>query len=259
MQLASIPATVIPNQADGTLLLQHIQNSIKGNSDFHACQTKLLCLENTAMLAGGIPLTPEYLHQVGQLTRNHNVAVHVDGARIYNAAVSLDCNVSDLLSDVDSVSMCLSKGLGCPVGSVIGGTRDFIWQAQRIRKSLGGGMRQSGFLASAGLFALEQARDVLSRDHTNARRLAEGIKDLGCPNVLDVDVERVRSNLLYTKCRPGTASHIVGELRAHGVLCLPFNDQTIRFVTHLDVSEDDIDNALLSIGKVVKQFPTQSS
>lgn len=144
MQLASVGARVIPNQNDGTLLLSDIEQNIRTDEDFHNCVTRLLCLENTHMNCGGVPLSNEYMQQVGELCQKHNIPVHIDGARLFNAAVATKHSIKELLIHASSVSMCLSKGLGCPVGSIIGGSEEFIHKALRIRKSLGGGMRQVG-------------------------------------------------------------------------------------------------------------------
>ena len=228
-----------------------LTENIRDDSDFHSCQTKLICLENTHMRAGGVPLPRDYLTAVGQLARQHDIGVHVDGARIYNAAVSLGCDVAELLRDVDSVSMCLSKGVGAPVGSVIGGNRDFISRALRIRKSLGGGLRQSGYLAAAGLYGLERAAAVLSRDHEHAVMLGEGIMGLGCEDVLSVDMGSVRSNLLFVGTQEGMSGRVVELLQREGVLCNAFDARTVRFVTHLGVGEMDVKNALVAIEKVV--------
>lgn len=158
VQLASIPACVLPNQIDGTMLISDIEKNIKDHSDFHQSETKLICLENTHMKAGGLALPRKYMNDVTQLAKSCNLKIHVDGARLYNSAVALDEPVCKLLEGVDSVSMCLSKGLGCPVGSVIGGSNAFIERAKRLRKPLGGGLRQSGILAAAGLYALDRSK-----------------------------------------------------------------------------------------------------
>ena len=253
-QYGSIPTRTLPNNPDGTISLRGIAASINDGCDFHQCRTKLVCLENTHMRCGGIPLTWQYTEQVAQLARCHDMSLHVDGARIFNAAVALDCDVSLLLRDVDSVSMCFSKGLGCPVGSVIGGSDRFIQSALRIRKGLGGGMRQAGYLAAAGLYALDNARSVVENDHRTAQRLALGIKSLGCPSILDVDVGMVRTNLLLVSTKEGLARRVVDQLKAQSVLCGVFDSSTIRFATHLDVGEEDVDVVLNSLQKIIHQF-----
>lgn len=254
MQLASIPAKVLPTESNGTLSLENIQNAIQDDSDFHLCKTKLICLENTHLLAGGVPLPLEYLKQVRHIADDRNLKVHVDGARVYNAAVALNCEVKDVLENVDSVSMCLSKGLGCPVGSVIGGSEDFIKKAMRLRKSLGGGWRQSGFLAAAGLYAFENARSTLATDHSNAYHLACGIKELNCAEVLDVDLQKVRTNIVMTRTNRTDANVVVEALRKRGVLASAMTPSRIRFVTHLDVNRSDINNALEIIQQVTKNI-----
>ena len=250
MQLASIAARVIPNEADGTLSLKNIENNIQDDSDFHMSKTSLICLENTHMLAGGIPLKLEYMQQVGQLAKKYNIPVHVDGARIYNAALSLNCHVKDLLIHADSVSMCLSKGLGCPVGSVIGGSKEFIARASRIRKAVGGGMRQSGFLAAAGLYALKHAYTTLNHDHVNAATLAHGINDLDRHDY--IYVERCETNIMMARTKEGYAEYIGDMLTKRGVLVTVFDSSTIRFVTHLGISNDDILCTIEQISHVTK-------
>ena len=254
MQLASIGARVIPNNADGSMDLTELADNINDGSDFHCSKTKLICLENTHMKAGGIPLSLEYLKQVGILAKNHNIAVHVDGARLYNAAVSLDCDVSELLVDVDSVSMCLSKGIGAPVGSVIGGSKDLIDQAKRLRKALGGGMRQAGVLAAAGLYALERARMNLHEDHQKARTLALGLKEINTPDIIDINLEKVQSNLLFCTTKHGLAPTISNMLRENGILCTAFDDSTLRIVTHLDISDDDVTVVLRAFQHVIDKL-----
>jgi len=243
MQLAGVPARVIPNQADGTLLLSDIQYNLKDDSDFHSCQTKLICLENTHMRLGGLPLPLGYVEQVAQLARANDVKLHIDGARIFNAAVADNLSLKDLLVGVDSVSMCLSKGLGCPIGSVIGGSRDLLKRALRSRKMVGGGMRQSGFLAAAGLYALQNARDTLHADHVKAHRLAYELQKLARDH-LSVDINNVRTNIVFVGTEAGKAENLVEKLAKHNILCSAFDCSTVRFVTHCDVSLENIDQTL---------------
>lgn len=254
IQFASIPTRVIPNKPDGTLCLNYIASKIEDGSDFHKCKTKLICLENTHMRCGGIPLTSHYTKQVGLLARSEGIGVHVDGARLYNAAVSQNCAVSDLLTHVDSVAMCLSKGIGCPVGSVIGGSKEFIEEAMRTRKSVGGGMRQAGYLAAAGLFGLQRAFNVLSADHDRAKQLAVGIKNLKCENVIDVDFKYVQTNILLIRSKSNKAPEIFRTLKEHGVLCLLYDPSKIRFVLHKDVKDSDVRKVLDTIKYAVEQI-----
>ena len=255
MQLGSIPARVLPNQSNGTICLKSIEEHIKDRSDFHFCETKLICLENTHLRSGGLPLPLNYLKNVTALKQKYNLKVHVDGARIYNAAVALNEPVRSLLESIDSVSMCLSKGLGCPVGSVIGGTGEFIERAMRLRKCLGGGIRQGGILAAAGLLALKDARKNLSKDHVNARLLAEGIHGLGLKNIT-VDLSKVHTNIIFVKTPEGAAKPIVDALRKNQILSSPFSSSSIRFVTHLNVNQDDVIRCVKAIERISKDlFP----
>ncbi|MDP6415719.1 MAG: low-specificity L-threonine aldolase, partial [Gammaproteobacteria bacterium] len=205
-----IHSTQIPNQDDGTMQLEDIRDAIRGIDD-HFPVTKLICLENTHNVCGGAPLSVTYTKEVANLARAHNIKMHIDGARIFNAAVALGVDVQDLVEDADSMSFCMSKGLGAPVGSVICGSKDFIDQARGIRKGLGGGMRQAGIIAAAGIVALETMVDRLQEDHTNARLLADGIADL--PGV----VELLRSQA------PVRAEHPVGQK-----VYIPVGDVDIR-------------------------------
>ena len=172
--LGGIHPHTVPNQPDGTLRLEDIEAAIRPDN-VHFPRTRLICLENTHNRCYGAPLSPEYMAAVGQLARRHNLAIHLDGARIFNAAAALGVDVRELTRHVDSLSFCLSKGLAAPVGSVICASKTFIAEARRARKVLGGGMRQAGVLAAAGIVALDTMIDRLREDHDNAMRLARGI------------------------------------------------------------------------------------
>ncbi len=162
--LGGVHSCQIPNQPDGTLALEDIQNAIRPN-DIHQPPTRLVCLENTHNRCGGVALSPEYTRQVAELARQHNLSLHLDGARLFNAAVAQGVRAKELAGPADSVSICLSKGLSAPVGSVLCGSKEFIQRALRIRKQLGGGMRQAGILAAAGIVALETMVERLADDH----------------------------------------------------------------------------------------------
>ena len=189
----SIHSTQIPNLDDGTMQLEDIRDAIRGVDD-HFPETKLIGLENTHNVCGGSPLSVAYTKEVADLARSHNIKLHIDGARIFNAAVALGVEVHELVEDADSMSFCMSKGLAAPVGSVICGSKDFINQARGIRKGLGGGMRQAGIIAAAGIVALETMVDRLQEDHTNAQLLAEGIADL--PGIV-LDPGSIKTNIIY--------------------------------------------------------------
>ena len=197
--LGGIFPHTIPNQPDGTLRLDAIEAAIRADN-IHFPRTRLICLENTHNRCYGAPLTPEYTAAVVALAKRRGLSVHLDGARIFNAAVALGVDCRELTRGVDSVNVCLSKGLAAPVGSVICGSRDFIARARRTRKMLGGGMRQAGIIAAAGIVALETMIDRLAEDHANARRLAEGIAAI---RGLATDPARVQTNILYCRSRRG--------------------------------------------------------
>ncbi len=242
------PRTV-PNQPDGTLDLNHIEAAIRGD-DVHFPRTRLICLENTHNRCGGAVLDAAYLHAVGALARRHDLKLHVDGARLFNAAVALGVDVKELAADADSVSFCLSKGLAAPIGSLVCGTRVFIQQARRNRKLLGGGMRQVGVIAAAGIIALEQMVERLAEDHDHAQRLALGLNQI--PG-LQADPARTRTNIvMFDLVRPDlTPAQLAAALDAVGVRLFPSGGQRLRAVTHYEISANDIDEALQRIARVM--------
>src|SRR3990172_180197 len=187
------PRPVI-NQTDGTLALDDILASIQ-TEDVHHTITRLICLENTQNVCGGVPLSVEYTQAVGKIARENNLLLHIDGARIFNAATALNVSVKELVEPADSVMFCLSKGLAAPVGSMLVGTKKFIARARHLRKMLGGGMRQVGILAAAGLISLEKMSTRLGQDHARAKKLSEGLKQF---NGLILDaVEGISTNMVY--------------------------------------------------------------
>ncbi|MCU0509362.1 MAG: low-specificity L-threonine aldolase, partial [Anaerolineae bacterium] len=193
--LGGIVPHIVKNQADGTIALADIEAAIRPDDD-HAPRTRLICLENTHNRMGGVALTPEYTAQVAELAKRRGLKLHIDGARIFNAAVALGVDVKELVRGADSVTFCLSKGLAAPVGSVICGSREFIGQARRNRKILGGGMRQVGVLAAAGLIALDEMVDRLADDHANAEALAQGLAAL--PGI-QVEPVAPRTDIVFFK------------------------------------------------------------
>jgi len=176
--LGGIHPHTLSNQPDGTMRLEDIEGAIRGDN-VHFPRTRLICLENTHNRCYGAALRSEYIDSVSALAKEHGLSVHLDGARIFNAAVALGVDVKELTANVDSLSFCLSKGLSAPVGSVVCGSSEFIAEARRARKVLGGGMRQTGVIAAAGITAMEEMVDRLAEDHENARRLAEGVAGIG--------------------------------------------------------------------------------
>ncbi|WP_137885310.1 low-specificity L-threonine aldolase [Pseudomonas sp. 2FE] len=225
--LGSIQPQPLAVEADGTLDLARVAAAIKPD-DFHFARTRLLALENT-MQSKVLPLT--YLAAARQLTREHGLALHLDGARLYNAAVKLGVEAREITQHFDSVSVCLSKGLGAPVGSVLCGSAELIGKARRLRKMVGGGMRQAGILAAAGLYALQHQVERLAEDHANAALLAEGLCELG------YRVEPVQTNMVYVQLGP-LAPALKVFLAERGVKVTAA--ERLRLVTHLDVSSADI-------------------
>jgi threonine aldolase len=233
----SIQPQPIAHQPDGTLALADIEANIKPD-DAHFARTRLLCLENTL---GGKPMPLDYLEAATRLARARGLATHLDGARLFNAAVAASgdvrANARTIAGHFDSVSVCFSKGLGAPVGSALCGSRELIQRAHRWRKMAGGGLRQAGVLAAAALHALEHHVERLAEDHAHARRLAEGLQGLA-----GVSVQSPQSNMVFVDVAPERAVGLVERLRARGLLCTGLYQ--LRLVTHLDVSRDDIDRAV---------------
>jgi threonine aldolase len=229
--LGSIQPQAVANRADGTLDLAEVEAAIKPD-DPHFAQTRLLALENTI---GGRVLPHAYLWEALQLAKRRGLAVHLDGARIFNAAVHEGTSVKDLCAGFDSVSACLSKGLGAPAGTLLLGNNELIQKAKRARKILGGAMRQAGVIAAAGLYALENNVERLATDHDNAARLARGLEALQLP------VEQ-HTNMVFVRIPPTKAQELGEHLAKAGVLVLP--GARMRLVTHLDVDAAGIDRAL---------------
>jgi threonine aldolase len=244
--LGSIQPQPLANGPDGTLDLAEIEAAIKPD-DSHFAVTRLIALENTI---GGKVLPRDYMARAIALARRRNLSIHLDGARIFNAAVKLGTPVRDLCAGFDTVSVCLSKGLGTPAGTVLVGKKDVVDRARRIRKMLGGTMRQVGILAAAGLYALEHNVERLPEDHDNARRLAEGLA--GFPR-LEVDVDAVRTNIVIASCaRAGDSARAVcADLAGVGVMAGGYDPQRVRFVTSLEVDRAAIDEALAAAGAVL--------
>jgi threonine aldolase len=247
--LAGIHPRTVPNQPDGTMSLHQIEDSIRPDN-IHFPRTRLIALENTHNRCDGSPLGVDYMHAVGELARRYGLKVHVDGARIFNSIIALGTGAPELVADADSVTFCLSKGLAAPVGSVVCGTNDFISEARRARKVLGGGMRQAGVLAAAGIVAVTEMVDRIAEDHANARRLAEGLARI---DGLSVDPESVKTNIVYFEITGSekTAQVIAEQLSSYGVRVLAVGLNRMRAVTHYQVTEVDIDYALGVFRKVL--------
>lgn len=234
--LGGIQPQPLDMDADGSLDLERAARAIKPD-DIHFARTRLLCLENTF---NGRVLPLDYLARAHRFTRERGLALHLDGARVFNATVKLGVALDAATRYADSVSICLSKGLGSPVGTVLCGEGDFIGRARRWRKVLGGGMRQAGILAAAGIHALENHVERLAEDHANARILAEGLARI---RALGVDLDSVQTNMVFARPDPRQLPALAEFLIQHGVL-IRTRDPVLRLVTHLDVSESDVLTAI---------------
>ena len=237
--LASVQPQPIENQADGTLDLEAVQAAIKPD-DFHLAITKLFCLENTFL---GTPLTEDYLQNACSLARKNGLSLHLDGARLFNAAVKTGVSAKEIAGQFDSVSACLSKGLGSPIGSILAGSTQFIAKARRWRKMLGGGTRQAGILAAAGIYALDHHIDRLAVDHELAQMLANELEQI---QEINVQPAALRTNMVFISVPPSAIDQLSGFMRARGII-LTVEGNPIRLVTHLNVDEK-------AITKTVHQF-----
>lgn len=241
--LGGIQSCPIPNQKDGTLAFDDILASIR-TEDVHHPITRLICLENTQNVCGGIPLTVDYTRRVGELARTHHLFLHIDGARIFNAAAALHANVRDLAEPADSVMFCLSKGLSSPIGSILVGSGKFIARARHIRKMLGGGMRQVGIVAAAGLISLEVMTRRLGEDHVRAKQLADGLKRI---RGVVLDENGPQTNMVYFNLAgdvPFDEMDLVNKMREHGVQIDWSGPRRIRLVTHYEVDDHAVEKTL---------------
>ncbi len=241
----------VPTDPSGELPLDRLRGALRDGSDAHVALPGVICLENTHNRCGGTVLSLEYHRRVRELADSIGVPVHLDGARLANAAVALGVPMSQIAAHADSVQLDLSKGLAAPVGGIVAGSNAFVARAHRARKLLGGGMRQAGVIAAAGIVALEQMVDRLADDHANARRLAEGLLEL--PGVV-LDLQRVQTNLVVLRLdaqRWPRPEAFVEAMRQHGVLLGGFGDGRLRFATHFGIDAADIDATLAAAGKVL--------
>ncbi len=240
--LGGIHPHTVPNRDDGTLPLEALENAIR-KSDLHYPPTRLICLENTQNYCFGSPLTPQYMESVAELAGKYGLRVHLDGARIFNASVALSVDVRELTRQADSVMFSLSKGLSAPVGSVIAGPRDWVEQARKWRKMVGGGMRQAGHLAAAGIVALETQIDRLQEDHQNARTLAQGLKQL--PGI-QIEPEKNPTNILFFQLdHPEvTPEDFLQQMESKGVKLLLMEGGLFRAVLNRMVTPEHTESAL---------------
>jgi threonine aldolase len=248
--LGGVHPFTVPNQADGTLLIEDIQRAVRAD-DAHFPFSRLLILENTHNRCGGVSLSRDYMLAAAQTARDNGLAIHLDGARVFNAAVDQGLPVSALVDMVDSVTFCLSKGLCAPVGSVLCGSQAFIYKAHRLRKQLGGGMRQSGVLAAAGIVALEEMVDRLAEDHQRAAALAARLRKVpglrlvkGSPN----------TNMVYIEIDPAlviSAEVCAAQLKVEGVLVGVTGERQFRLVSHYWIRDEHIPHIVSAFGKAL--------
>jgi len=248
----SAVAGVIPRLIIGDRGIPNPQDIIGTLRDenLHYPKTTLICLENTHNRAGGTIIPPKATEEVCQLAHKRNIAVHLDGARIFNAAIALDIEPALLTKDVDSVMFCLSKGLSAPVGSILAGSKEFIKRARKNRKMLGGGMRQAGILAAAGIIALENMVERLEEDHKNARILGEGLADI---SGIKVDLATIQTNMVYFDLRESSMDtfQFLPKLAEYNILGSPRPPTKVRLVTHYGINEEDIYTTIKVIKEIV--------
>lgn len=248
--LGGINPHIVKNESDGTLDLKTVEKAIRAN-DLHYPPTRLIALENTHNYCMGSPITHQYMGLAGELARRHNLKIHIDGARIFNAAVALEVDVKDLVRDADSVMFCLSKGLSAPIGSLTCGETAFIQKARKWRKMLGGGMRQSGHLAAAGIIALSDLVDRLSEDHANAQALAQGLSKL---KGISLDPKQIKSNIIFFHLKHQTLNSeiFLKGLEAKGIKILMISPGVFRAVLHREISELQIKQVISILANLLK-------
>jgi len=249
--LGGVVMRPIPNDQDGQMELSAVKAAIR-MKNIHYPQTVLLCLENTHNRCGGTVLTPDYTSAAASLAHEHGLRVHLDGARIFNAAVALDVPASELAKDTDSVCFCLSKGLSAPVGSLLCGTREFVEGARKWRKMIGGGMRQAGIIAAAGIVALQTMVNRLGEDHANAQRLARGLGQI--PRILVLHDGAQTNIVIFESSSAVSGLDFLRKTEACGVRLGYRGGHRFRAVTHRMVTEADVDEVLKRIALVAKEL-----
>ncbi|MEM6645263.1 MAG: GntG family PLP-dependent aldolase [Bacteroidota bacterium] len=231
---------------NGVLSAEQVQRAVRPGYYWEP-KSRMIWLENTLNKAGGVIYPLDTIRDIAAIAREHQLGLHLDGARLWNASAASSIPEAEYAAPFDTVNVCLSKGLGTPVGSVLAGSAETIQRAHRMRKVLGGGMRQVGILAAAGLYALDHHRARLAEDHANARRLAEGIAALPA---FSMDGRSVDTNIVMFDVVDGDALSALEQMKPHGIFMVPFGPSTIRATTHLDLSADDIDAVLSTLRRV---------
>ncbi len=244
--LRSLKGALDPKKVEAAIRPQNI----------HFPKPALICIEDTHNRHGGTIITPDQIKAISEVAHNHDLKLYLDGARIFNAAIALDTDVKEFVKHVDNLMFCLSKGLCCPVGSLLVGTRDFIRRARKLRKVLGGGMRQAGIIAAPGIVALESMIERLKEDHINARRLAEGIAKI---DGVCVDLSCVQTNMVYFSIDGlgVTADFFISKLRQKDILALALTDKKIRMVTHKNIEKKHVEKAIDTIESIFNELKNE--
>lgn len=250
--LGGVNINTIPNQPDGTITIDDIENAIRPD-DEHQPITKLVAIENTHNRCDGASLSQSYTQEIADFVHSRGLLLHIDGARIFNAAVDQGVSVKNLTSPADSVTFCLSKGLSAPVGSVICGSKDFIARVHRVRKQLGGGMRQAGIIAAAGIVALESMINRLEDDHRRARQLAKGLSNI---QDIVIDLENQHTNMVYFSLAPETSMTLdkFRQLLAQKGLLVGGGKDRIRMVTHYWIQDESVQHALEIVESILREL-----
>ena len=241
----------LKNNDDGTININDIKTSIRALGNDHFPKTKLICLENTHNACYGSPLNTEYFHDVKKVANKHDLSIHLDGARIFNAAIALNKTVDELTKDCDTISCCLSKGLSAPVGSVILGNKAFILKAKHMRKALGGGMRQAGLIAAGGIFSLENMIDRIADDHVNAKELAYELHKI---KTISINPEQVYTNIvfIYNKNTKISNKQLLNELEKNNIKIDYKGNSKFRLVTHSGFKKRDINSVVKVFKEILK-------
>jgi len=241
----------LKNNDNGTININDIKTSIRTLGNDHFPKTKLICLENTHNACYGSPLDTDYFNDVKKIANKHNLSIHLDGARIFNAAIALNKSVDELTKDCDTISCCLSKGLSAPVGSVILGDKDFILKAKHMRKALGGGMRQAGLIAAGGIFSLDNMVNRISDDHSNAKELAYELHKI---NTISINPEQVYTNIIFIYNRHNKISNmqLLNELEKNNIKIDYKGNSKFRLVTHSGFKKNDINSVVKIFKEILK-------
>ena len=245
--LGGVHPRPLPNNNDGTISIDLLEKGIR-HSDIHCPPTRLICLENTHNFCQGSPITPEYMTEVRKIANKFGLKIHLDGARIFNAAVALRVPVAKLTEKVDSVMFCLSKGLSAPVGSLVCGSSEFIVKVRKARKMVGGGMRQVGHIAAAGLIAITEQVDRLQEDHDNAKFLASQLSDL---DGIEVDVTRIKTNIIFFKLTGIDGEVLLNQLEQNQIKILMTDADVFRAVLHREVSKEQVQTVVKTFQSIL--------